>query len=114
MGEIIINCFTFSEGKSMVKHVVIWQFKDYLNATEVERIKKEVKERLERMECEGLVKLDVHIAPLETSNSDMMLEAEFTDEASLSRYASYPPHAEVAKTLIIPNVKSRICMDFEE
>lgn len=85
-----------------------------MNNAEVSRIRAEVKERLEKMETEGMTKLRVHISPLESSNSDMMLEAEFTDGAALERYAKYPPHVEVAKTLIIPNVKSRICMDFEE
>ena len=43
-----------------------------------------------------------------------MLCAVLKDEAALKLYANHPKHLEVANGIIRPNVKLRVCFDFEE
>lgn len=99
----------------MVKHVILWQFNDELSAEEKEQLKADIKKRLEALVgvVPGLREVIVETDPLETSNADWLLDCTLDDEDSLKGYAVHPAHVAVAKELILPNSKTRVCMDYE-
>lgn len=99
----------------MVKHMIIWNLKDEYSAEQKAQIKKEMKESLEALKGKvpGLIDIKVHIAPLPTSNGDVMLDSTLESEEALKAYAVHPDHVGAANTKVRPFTKSRSCMDFE-
>lgn len=99
----------------MVKHIILWQLKDELSAEEKEAVKAGIKEGLEGLagQIPGLVQIRVQTQCLDSSNTDVMLDSAFEDEAALKGYAVHPAHVAVADTKVRPYTKTRACMDFE-
>ena len=99
----------------MVKHIILWTFKDELSAEEKAQAKKEIKEGLESLKGKipGTIDIRVYINGLASSSADFMLDSSFENEAALKAYAAHPDHVAVAKNLIVPRVKLRDCLDFE-
>ena len=99
----------------MVKHVILWQFNEELSTEEKEQLKANIKERLEALVgvVPGLRDVTVETKPMETSNADWLLDCTLDDEDALKGYAVHPAHVAVAKELILPNSKTRVCMDYE-
>ena len=100
----------------MVKHIILWQLRDELSTEEKENIKKEIKTGLEALvgKIPGLLAVSVQIDGLASSNSDLMLDSSFEDEAALKLYATHPEHVAVADGKVRPYTKTRVCLDFEE
>ena len=98
----------------MVKHIILWQLKDELNAEEKEEVKAKIKAGLEGLKGQipGLLEIHVQTEHLASSNADLMLDSSFEDEASLKGYAVHPAHVAVADGVVRPNAKTRICIDF--
>ncbi len=96
----------------MVKHIILWTLKKEFNNDE---IKNEMITALEGLVgvVPGLLKLEVEIAPLSTSNADVMLYSELEDEQALKNYAIHPAHVKVANTNVRPYTETRACIDFE-
>lgn len=103
------------KGKSMVKHVILWQLKDTLSAAEKEEIKVGIKEGLEQLQGKipGLLEIRVHINGLGSSNADLMLDSSFVDETALKGYAVHPEHVAVADGKVRPYTATRTCLDYE-
>lgn len=99
----------------MIKHVILWQLKDELTEEEKEQVRKEIKEGLEALpgKVPGLVSAHVQTQILPSSNADLMLDSAVTDEAALKSYALHPLHQKVLNGVIKPNIKTRICIDYE-
>lgn len=99
----------------MVKHIILWQLKDELNESEKEKLKAEIKSGLEALQGKdkGFRAIHVYTEGLSSSNADLMLDCTFSDQDALNRYAVYPAHVKVKDGLIAPNVKTRICFDYE-
>lgn len=99
----------------MVKHVILWQLKDEYSADEKAAIKADIKAGLEGLvgKVPGLLEVHVNIDPLETSNADLMLDSTLESFDALKGYAVHPDHVAVADGKVRPNVKSRVCMDYE-
>lgn len=99
----------------MVRHVIIWKLKDDLSDSEKNVIKENIKSNLEALveKIDGLRALSVQVAPLPTSNCDLMLDSTFDSVDALSFYASHPDHVAIAKNDVIPYVATRSCIDFE-
>lgn len=99
----------------MVKHIILWQLKDELSSAEKTNVKAEIKAGLESLQgkIDGLTEIHVNIAPLASSNADLMLDSTFVDEAALKGYAVHPEHVNVADGKVRPFTKNRVCMDFE-
>ncbi len=99
----------------MVKHIILWQLKDELSASEKEQVKTGIKEGLEGLQGQipGLTEIHVQTEALASSNADVMLDSTFTDEAALKAYAIHPAHVQVADTKVRPYTKTRACLDFE-
>ncbi len=101
--------------RDMVKHVILWTFKDELSDKEKEEVKKGIKEGLEGLKGKvpGIVEITVNINGLSSSNADLMLDSLFEDEQSLNEYAVHPSHVAVANEKVRPYTKIRSCLDYE-
>ena len=99
----------------MVKHIILWQLKDELNEAQKEEVRHQIKEGLEGLvgKVPGLLSVSVQTEGLASSNADLMLDCTMEDEAALKVYAEHPEHLKVANGRVRPNVKTRICMDYE-
>lgn len=96
----------------MVKHVILWKFKE---VEDLYSKKVLIKEGLEGLtgKIAGMREIKVTIDDLETSNCDAMLEVVFDDFESLKRYADDPLHVGVAQSRIRPYIDTRLCFDYE-
>ena len=101
---------------TMVKHIILWQFKDELTDDRKKELGNEIKEKLEALQrrIPGLVDIHVQADILPSSNADLMLDCSFTDEDALNGYAVYPDHVKIKDGIIAPNVKLRVCIDYKE
>lgn len=99
----------------MVKHVIVWQFNDELTDAEKTQLKADIKKRLLALVgvVPGLLDVTVETEPLETSNADWLLDCTLESFEALKGYAVHPAHVAVAKELILPNSKTRSCIDYE-
>ena len=96
----------------MVKHIILWTLKPEYNTPEIKQGMKEGLEALVGV-VPGLLEMRVEIAPLASSNADVMLYSVLESEDALKGYAVHPAHVEVADTLVRPFTATRACMDFE-
>jgi len=98
----------------MVKHIIIWNFKEELSESEKLSESQKIKAGLEGLlgQIDGLCEIKVYGNPLPSSNGDLILDSTFRDEAALSAYQTNPKHVEVA-TFVRSVVESRKCIDFE-
>lgn len=99
----------------MVRHIVMWKLDDSFSQTEKEEIKNTFKQRLENIAniMDGVLKIEVVINPLDSSNMDMMLVSEFISNDVLKAYQIHPKHVEVSSYLKGKTI-SRNCMDYVE
>ena len=99
----------------MVKHVIVWTLNDELSEQEKQEVKKSIKAGLEGLKgvMPGLIDITVQIDGLSSSNTDLMLDSSFEDEASLKGYAIHPAHVAVATGKVRPFTKIRSCFDYE-
>ncbi len=98
----------------MVRHVIIWDFKDELTPEQKREAAARMKRELEALYgvVEGLKSIKVVTEILDSSNGDIMLDSEFEDKAALAYYADHPEHVKV-KEFVRTAVKARKCVDFE-
>ncbi|MGN1085056.1 MAG: Dabb family protein [Lachnospiraceae bacterium] len=99
----------------MVKHVILWKLKETATAEEKETVLRGIKENLEALvgTVPGLLRLEVVIHPLMSSNADVMLDSVLESEAALKGYQSHPAHVAAANTYVRPFTEVRLCMDYE-
>ena len=99
----------------MVKHVILWKLKDSIEKNEKKEILANMKNNLEGLVgiVPGLVSMNIVIAPLDSSNADVMLDSELESEEALKGYQTHPLHVEVANTYVRPLTELRLCMDYE-
>ncbi len=99
----------------MVRHVILWNMKETLSDEECRKVKNDIKEALEALKgvIPGLLEINVATDPLDTSNADLLLDSLFEDKDALAVYADHPAHVKVKDELVVPNVRSRVCMDYE-
>lgn len=99
----------------MIKHVILWQFKDELSESEKAELGAKIKQGLEDLKgvVPGLTDIHVSVNPLPSSNADILLDSTVVDQAALDGYAVHPAHVKVKDGLIVPNTKLRVCMDYE-
>lgn len=98
----------------MVKHIILWKFKDLTDEQKKEQFKL-IKTNLEGLQgiVPGLEYINVQMEKLDTSNADLMLDCTFTDEEALKGYAKHPAHNAVANEYIRPYIETRMCIDYE-
>ena len=82
----------------MVRHVVMWRLADEAAGAAKKHNAARIKEGLEALagQIEGLVDLEVGINAIELpGNYDIVLIADFQDQAALERYQVHPEHVKV-------------------
>lgn len=100
----------------MVKHMILWQLREELSPAEKADVKAAIKAGLEGLagRIPGLVSIRVQTEGLPSSTADLMLDSAFESAAALQSYSTHPAHVAVADGKVRPNVKTRLCLDFEE
>ena len=100
----------------MLKHIIAWKLRSDLSDAEKKEAAQRIKEGLEglRGKIPGMLEIHVHIQPLSTSNTDLLLDSVFEDEAALKVYAEHPLHVYVKENITQPAVESRACFDYTE
>lgn len=98
----------------MIKHVIIWSFKDEYSEEQKVEFAAKIKAGLEGLmgKIEGMTEVSVKTEPLASSSGDLMLDSTFVDEDALKGYQENPLHIEVA-SFVRSVVKERKCFDFE-
>lgn len=100
----------------MIKHIILWKFKDEFTEEQIKTIKTDAKTALEGLKdvIDGIIEMKVITEGLDSSTCDMMLYSEFKSQDALKAYKVNPAHQAVANTFVRPNVQVRLCMDYEE
>lgn len=100
----------------MVKHIILWQLKQDLGGKSKKEVLNDIKGSLEGLygKIPGLLNISVEISPLASSNADVMLDCELSDENALKEYQTNPEHIKAADTYVRPYTETRICMDFKK
>lgn len=99
----------------MLKHIVMWKFKD--QAAGADKAKNLAKAKVLLESCAqvvpGTLKFEVAIAqPGLECTYDLVLYSEFTDAAALDAYQNHPQHVAI-KPFIGAVRQERQCMDYE-
>lgn len=99
----------------MVRHIILWKLKETSSEEAKQTILENMKEHLEALVgvVPGLISLEIHIKPLDSSNADVMLDSLLEDEAALKEYQIHPEHVKTADTYVRPYTEVRMCMDYE-
>ena len=98
----------------MIKHIVMWKFKDQAEGADKAANLLKAKALLDG--CAGLVpgllRLEVAIAqPQLECTCDLVLYSEFADRAALDAYQNHPQHVAL-KPFIAAVRAERQCMDY--
>ena len=96
----------------MVKHMVMWSFKEEIPEEKKPELKAQIKEHLEGLVgvVPGLIKAEVVTDLLPSSTRDLCLITELESAEALAAYAVNPNHVHVADTYVRPNVCDRVCL----
>lgn len=99
----------------MIKHYIMWNFREDMTPPERTEAAKKIKSGLEGLlgRIDGLVSIHVYARPLGTANVDLMLDSAFVSVEALKAYAVNPDHLAVA-VFVRSVVSSRKCMDIDE
>lgn len=92
----------------MVKHIVVYKFKEGVDKTDAVRIIASVLEPLVG-KIPGLLHMEVRQA---FQGMDYALYSEFESQQALADYAEHPLHLE-AKTHFVHLIESRVAADYE-
>ncbi len=98
----------------MVRHIVAWNYADGFSAEENQKNAELMKKELEGLKdlIDSIVSIQVLIHPVDTSDSDILLDIVFESEEALKAYIVHPEHVRVGTNYVKPVVKNRKCMDF--
>ncbi len=98
----------------MVKHIIIWNFKEEYTKEQKAEFTQKIKTELEALvgKVEGLTELKIITNPLDSSNGDIMLDSTLTSIEALAGYQVHPDHVAAA-TFVRSVMGQRKCMDYE-
>ena len=99
----------------MVRHIVMWNFKDGFTTDENILNANRVKESLEALiaTIDGIISFEVIISPLSSSNRDVVLNSLFSGEQALANYQTHPDHVRVSN-YVGTVMMNRSCIDYFE
>ncbi len=97
----------------MVRHIVAWNYADGFTDDENRKNAEIMKKELENLKdlIDGIVEIKVYINPMDTSDSDILLDSTFESEEALKAYIIHPEHVRVGTNYVKPVVKNRKCID---
>ncbi len=98
----------------MVKHVIIWNFKEEYSAEQKTEFAAKIKSELEALVgvVDGLTELKIINNPLDSSTGDLMLDSTLTSVDALKGYQVHPAHIAAA-TFVRSVMGERKCVDYE-
>ncbi|MDF2942421.1 MAG: Stress responsive alpha-beta barrel protein [Herbinix sp.] len=98
----------------MVRHIVAWNYAEGLTDEENQKNAGLMKKELENLKnlIDGIISIEVFANPLETSDSDILLDSVFESEEALKAYTVHPEHVRVGSTYVKPVTTNRKCIDF--
>jgi len=98
----------------MVKHIIVWNFKEDMSVEEKQTAAAKIKAELEALQgvIEGLIEIKVEVEHLSSSSGELMLDSTFEDEAALKGYQVHPEHVKAAQ-FVRSVMGSRSCFDYE-
>lgn len=98
----------------MVKHIIGWDFADGFSAEENKKNAERMKVELENLknQIDGIISIKLTYQPVDTSDSEILLDSSFESEEALKAYTIHPAHVKVATEFVRPFVKNRRCFDF--
>ena len=99
----------------MVKHIVMWKFKDGVSEEQKEKMRRELPGYFERLidKVPSLKGVSFVSYPLDSSTHDLALFTEHDDAAGLSAYANHPEHQALANSKVRPFTVERAALDYE-
>jgi hypothetical protein len=99
----------------MVRHIVMWNFKDGFTDEQNINNARKVKEELEALRAliPGIISLEVVISTLSSGNRDIVINTLFENEATLAEYQIHPEHVRVSQ-YVGAFVQNRTCADYYE
>ncbi len=107
---------TVRKGAGMVRHLVLWKYKEELTEEERLRLGEEVKEKLEALKGKipGIHSLEVitKTLPTGTNHCDFMLDSTFENAEALAVYQNHEEHLKAA-SLVRSIISNRICVDYD-
>lgn len=98
----------------MVKHIVLWNFKEGMTEEEQANAAARMKSELEAIKplVEGAVEIQVIKNEMASSNRDIALISTFETEEALKTYQEHPAHVEAGK-FVRSVTENRACLDYE-
>ena len=98
----------------MVRHIVSWNFREDVPEEKREEVRNELKKAFPALvgKIPGLLKAEVGMPPLGTSNCDMSLYCELNNAEDIPVYANHPEHLKVA-AIVRANCEGRRAVDME-
>lgn len=99
----------------MVRHIVMWNYKEGLTAEENRRNAQKIKEELEGLVpvIPGVISLRVLTERLPSGGRDLLLDSLFESEEALQSYQVHPEHIRVSG-FIGSVTQDRFCVDFRD
>lgn len=99
----------------MVKHLVMWNFKEDFPEEKKEAMAQEADARLKALvgQVKGLAFAEMHLNKLHGSNRELLLVSELETPEDLDAYQVHPLHVAVAEEVIKPVACDRVCFDYE-
>lgn len=97
----------------MVRHIVAWNFAEEFTEEENRNNALNMKRELEELKdlIPGIVSIELFINPLDSSDSELMLDSVFESEEALKSYIIHPEHVRVGTNYVKPFVANRKCID---
>jgi hypothetical protein len=98
----------------MVNHIVMWNFKEEIEESKKESIKKDMEINLKALvgQVPGLLTVEFVSSPISSSTHDIALVTTLEKAEDIAIYAKHPAHVHVADTYVRPFVKDRACLDY--
>lgn len=100
----------------MIKHIVMWQLKEFADGRakheNIELLNQKFAQLPQKIEAIKTLKTGVNIEGCPFSNFDYVLETTFENFGALESYQTHPDHQEVGR-FVREVVASRACVDYE-
>lgn len=99
----------------MLRHIVMWNYKQGLTDSENQTNAKKIKSELEALKASihDVIEIKVHINTLSTSTMDIMLDSLFENEETMEAYKIHPEHVRVAE-FVGSVLQNRTVIDYFE
>lgn len=99
----------------MVKHLVMWNFREDFPEEKKEEMAREADARLKALvgKIQGLICAEMKLNRLPGSNRELLLVSELETPSDLEAYQIHPLHVAVAEEVIKPAACDRVCFDYE-